>query len=139
MKRILAVLAVVALVVSPVLAADKAAGKAAPAKDAGKDLTLTGKITKETVEEKVTFTLVTADEKIVLPALTKAEEALVDVDVTVVVKGTVKEVEGAKVTTVEKVVSVKKVEVKKEEVKKEEAKKGEAKKGEAKKVAPEVE
>jgi hypothetical protein len=126
MKRILSVLAIIALVVSPVLAQ----GKAAPAKDAGKDLTLTGKITKETVEEKVTFTLVTADEKIALPALTKEQEALVDVDVTVVVKGKVAEVEGKKVTTVEKIVSVKKVEAKKGEPKKAEPKKEEPKKAE---------
>lgn len=121
MKRILAVLAVVAMVVSPVFAADEAA----VAKDAGKDLTLKGKITKTTVEAKVTFTLATADAKIELPALTKEQEVL-DVDVEVVAKGAVVEKEGKKVTTVEKVVSVKaakpaaeapKVEAKKEEAK----------------------
>ena len=132
MKRILAVLAVVAMVVSPVLAAEEAV----VVKDAGKDLTLKGKITKVTVEEKATFTLVTADAKIELPALTKEQEIL-DADVVVVAKGTVVEKEGKKVTTVKEIVSVKKVEAKKEEAKKEEAKKEEVKK-DAPVVAPEV-
>jgi len=114
MKRILAVLAVIALIVSPVLAADEAAA----AKDAGKDLALKGKIVKTTVEQKATFKLVVSEkESIELPALTKEQEIL-DVDVDVVAKGAVVEKEGKKVTTVKEVVSVKKAETKKEEVKK---------------------
>ena len=101
MKRILAMVAVVALVVSPIFAEE-----AAVAKDAAKDLTLKGKITKTTVETKVTFTLATADAKIELPALTKEQEIL-DTDVEVAVKA----VTGAdKKVTVKEVVKVTKAE-----------------------------
>lgn len=108
MKRILAVLAVVALVVSPVLAVDEA-----PAKHAAQDLTLKGKIVKTEVETKAVFTLTTTDGvKVVLPALTKEQEIL-DTDVEVVAKGHEVKKDG-KVAhiTVKEVVSVKKVEAK---------------------------
>jgi hypothetical protein len=121
MKRILAVLAVAALVVSPVLANEEAAAK---------EVTLKGKIAKTEVEKKVTFTLATADAKIELPALTKEQEIL-DVDVDVVAKA----VTGAdKKVTVKEVVSVKKAEAPKAEAKPaaEAAPKAEAPKAEAK-------
>ena len=120
MKRILAVLAVLALVVSPILAAEEAV--VAKAKEGAKDLTLKGTITKTTVEGKDTYALTTADgAKIDLPALTKEQEIL-DVDVEVVAKGSEVTKEGKKVVKVKEIVSIKKVEAKKEEPKKEEAK-----------------
>jgi len=127
MKRILAILAVVALVVSPVLAVEKAVAPGG-AKHPLKDLTLKGTITKTEVDKKVTFTLETADGKIVLPAPKDGiGEDLLNVDVTVVAKGSEIEKEGKKVVKVKEVVSIKKAEAAKEEVKKEEPKKEEAK------------
>lgn len=111
MKRILAMLAMVALVVAPVLAEE-----AAVAKDAAKDVTLKGKITKMEAEKDgkkmVTFTLATADAKIDLPAPKDGiKDDLLNVDVEVVAK----EVVGAdKKATIKEVVSIKKVEAKAE-------------------------
>ena len=111
MKRILAMLVMVALVVAPVLAEE-----AAVAKDAAKDVTLKGKITKTEAEKDgkkmVTFTLATADAKIDLPAPKDGiKDDLLNVDVEVVAK----EVVGAdKKATIKEVVSIKKVEAKAE-------------------------
>ena len=111
MKRILAMLAMVALVVAPVLAEE-----AAVAKDAAKDVTLKGKITKTEAEKDgkkvVTFTLATADAKIDLPAPKDGiKDDVLNADVEVVAKA----VTGAdKKVTVKEVVSIKKVEAKAE-------------------------
>jgi hypothetical protein len=90
MKRILAALAIVSLVGTAVIANEAAAAK---------DLVLKGKIAK--VEKALVLT--TADGKVDLPATDKVTDALLNVDVEVVAKGTVVE----KKVTVTEVVSVK--------------------------------
>jgi|GEM_PF-5123540 len=121
MKRVLAVLAVVALAVSPVFAggeccpATAKASEKAPAKVAANEITLKGKIAKIEVEAKAAFVLATADGmKVNLPALTKEQEIL-DVEVEVVAKAEQSmDKDGKKVISVTEIVSVKKVEVAKE-------------------------
>lgn len=128
MKRILAMLAMVALVVAPVLAEE-----AVVAKDV---MTLKGKITKTEAEKDgkkvVTFTLATADAKIDLPAPKDGiKDDVLNVDVEVVAKA----VTGAdKKVTVKEVVSIKKLEVKAEIKAEIKAEVKEAVKGEVKEV-----
>jgi len=115
MKRILAILAVVALVVSPVIA-DDAVAPATPApahksKEA-KELTLKGKIAKTMVADKAVYTLTTAYASVVLPAPKDGiKDDLLNVDVVVVAKG--HETKDGKKIMVKEVVSVTKDDMKK--------------------------
>ena len=111
MKRILAVLAAVAFVVSPVLAGDEAA-------PAAKDQVLKGKITKVEADKDgkkvVTYTLTTADAKLDLPAPKDGmKDDMLNVDVEVAVKAEMDK-EGKKDSKIKETVSVKGV-VQKEE------------------------
>ena len=93
MKRIVAILAVVALVGMPVIAGDEAA-PAAPAAPAAKEMVLKGKIVKTEAEKEgkniVSYTLVTADAKIDLPAPKDGiKDDMLNADVEVAVKAVV--------------------------------------------------